>query len=89
MIAVLLGANQALAEPSGRALELRWRAPESCASEAAIVRKVQQQLGHSLTLAPRAIVAMAQVSQGKDGHFRAELETVVQGEGRVRVLEGA
>jgi hypothetical protein len=88
MVCVLLVATHAWAESRGRALDLRWLAPDSCPNAAGITQRLEQQLGHPLDSAPSPVVASAVVSRQKDGRFRVELETVVRAEVRDRTLEG-
>ena len=86
---VLLAATHAAAEPRNRALELRWQAPESCPTEAEVIKKVERQLGRPLDSAPSAVAANAVVSRATDGHFQVQLQTVVRGQARDRALGGS
>ena len=88
IVSVLLLATHAVAEPQEKALALRWNAPETCENEAAILQKVEQQLGRPLNPSTTSLECRASVSSTKDGRFRVDLETTIRGEVRRRVLEG-
>ena len=85
----LLLAASARAAPATKGLDLRWLAPAACPDEAAVVRSVEQQLGYPLSRAQTLVIASGVVSQPKNGIFRADVETVVNGEVRDRRFEDA